>query len=165
MPARFVPIVWLWLGAALLFTAVVAPAAFAVLPSRALAGLLVGRVLPVLFWSGAVVGLVIAASAGGWRRAAALTLLASALGAQWGIAPRIERARQAIGPELERVAADDPRRVAFGRLHGFSVMLLGLGMLAAGAVAVGELFRPGVSPRQGSAVPLRSPASSLPSPR
>ena len=165
MPARFVPIVWLWLGAALLFTAVVAPAAFAVLPSRALAGLMVGRVLPVLFWSGAGVGLVLAASAGGWRRAAALVLLASALGAQWGIAPRIERARADIGPELERVAADDPRRVAFGRLHGFSVMLLGLGMLAAGAIAVGELIRPSVSPRQGPAVPLRSPVSSLPSPR
>ncbi|MDE3217575.1 MAG: DUF4149 domain-containing protein, partial [Gemmatimonadota bacterium] len=41
-----------WLGAAVLLAAAVAPAAFAVLPSRSLAGDLVGRVLPVIFWSG-----------------------------------------------------------------------------------------------------------------
>ena len=45
-----------WLGAGLLFAAVVAPAAFRVLPSRALAGALAGAVLPVLFWTGAAVG-------------------------------------------------------------------------------------------------------------
>ena len=49
-----------WLGAAVLVAAVVAPAAFAVLPTRTLAGALVGRVLPVLFYSGAVVGVVAA---------------------------------------------------------------------------------------------------------
>jgi len=46
-----------WLGAAVLVTTVVAPAAFAVLPSRTLAGALVGRVLPVLFIAGLVVAL------------------------------------------------------------------------------------------------------------
>ena len=50
----------LWLGAALVVGAVVAPAAFAVLPTRTLAGALVGRVLPALFWSGAAVGLLVA---------------------------------------------------------------------------------------------------------
>jgi hypothetical protein len=45
-----------WLGAAVLAATVVAPAAFAVLPTRSLAGALVGRVLPVLFYGGAVVG-------------------------------------------------------------------------------------------------------------
>ena len=39
-----------WLGAAVIVASVVTPAAFAVLPSRALAGALVGRVLPALFW-------------------------------------------------------------------------------------------------------------------
>src|SRR5215213_9270463 len=48
----------LWLGAAIVVAAVVAPAAFAVLPTRTLAGALVGRVLPSIFWSGAVVGRV-----------------------------------------------------------------------------------------------------------
>ena len=165
MSPRLLPLVWLWLGAALLFTAVVAPAAFAVLPTRAMAGLLVGRVLPVLFWSGAVVGLIAAASADGWRRAAAAVLVAASLGAQLGVAPRIDRARDAMGTSLEGVAADDPRRVAFGRLHGISVMLLGLGMVAAAAVAVGGLIQPGVSPRQDRSAELPSPASRLPSPR
>jgi hypothetical protein len=46
-----------WIGAALLMAAAVAPAAFAVLPTRALAGALVGRVLPPVFGGGIVVGL------------------------------------------------------------------------------------------------------------
>ena len=46
-----------WLGAAVLVATVVAPAAFAVLPTRTLAGALVGRVLPVLFIAGLVVAL------------------------------------------------------------------------------------------------------------
>ena len=42
----------------MLLAAVVAPAAFAVLPSRTLAGALVGRVLPTVFIAGIVVALV-----------------------------------------------------------------------------------------------------------
>src|SRR4029077_12340066 len=48
-----------WIGAALLFALVVAPAAFAVLPTRTLAGALVGRVLPVIFYAGVVIGSLI----------------------------------------------------------------------------------------------------------
>ena len=44
-----------WLGAAVLFSSVVAPAAFAALPSRTLAGALVGRVLPAVFFAGIVI--------------------------------------------------------------------------------------------------------------
>jgi Domain of unknown function (DUF4149) len=47
-----------WLGAAVLFAAVVAPALFAALPSRTTAGDVVGRVLPVLLWAGIVVSLI-----------------------------------------------------------------------------------------------------------
>jgi hypothetical protein len=148
MLPRLLPLVWLWLGATLLFTAVVAPAVFAVLPTRALAGLVVGRVLPVLFWSGALVGLVLAVGSDGWRRVAALVLVAATLGAQLGVAPRIERARAALGPSVEDVPSDDPRRAAFGRLHGISVLLLGIGMLGALAIAVGGV--------RGSGVPTRT---------
>ena len=42
----------LWLGAAGFFSAAVAPALFAVLPTRTLAGEVVGRVLPVVFYVG-----------------------------------------------------------------------------------------------------------------
>ena len=48
-----------WLGAAVLFAAVVAPALFAALPTPAAAGDVVGRVLPVLLWGGVVVSLIV----------------------------------------------------------------------------------------------------------
>lgn len=136
---------WLWLGAALLFAVVVAPAAFAVLPTRALAGLLVGRVLPVLFWSGAAVGALLAVGSAGWRRWAALILFLSSLGAQLGVAPRIQHLRAALGPHIEAVAPGDERRVAFGRLHALSVALLGVGMLGAAALAIAPLVAAGLS--------------------
>ncbi len=136
MVTRLAPLLWLWLGAALLFVAVVAPAAFAVLPTRALAGLLVGRVLPTVFWSGAAVGLLMAIAESGWRRYAAVAVLAFALAAQLGISPRIQRLRAELGPNIEEVDASDPRRLAFGRLHAVSVALLGGAMLAAAALAL-----------------------------
>ena len=49
-----------WIGAALITVAVVAPGAFAVLPSRTMAGTMVGRVLPALFISGMVIGILVA---------------------------------------------------------------------------------------------------------
>ncbi|MCC6929546.1 MAG: DUF4149 domain-containing protein [Gemmatimonadaceae bacterium] len=132
-------LLWLWIGAALLFSAVVAPTLFAVLPTRALAGLVVGRVLPVIFWSGVVVGAFALATHSGWRRGAAALILLTALGAQLGVAPRILALRAELGPNIESIARDDPRRVAFGRWHGVSVALLGAGLMAAAAIAIAGL--------------------------
>jgi hypothetical protein len=125
-----------WLGAALLVAAVVAPAAFAVLPSRTLAGALVGRVLPMVFWSGMLVGVAAAALTWTlpwriWRTGAALALIAACAAAQLVIAPRIERIRGQIGGTIDALDPSDPRRQAFGRLHGLSVMCMGVGGLAA----------------------------------
>ncbi|MEO7962353.1 MAG: DUF4149 domain-containing protein [Gemmatimonadaceae bacterium] len=159
MTRRTVPLLWLWLGAAILFVTAVAPAAFAVLPTRAMAGLVVGRILPVLFWSGAIVGILVFATTAGWRRIAAALLVLSSLGAQLGVAPRIERIRAALGPSIEDVPAEDVRRIEFGRLHGLSVMLLGVGMLGAASVAVGGMLRPSVSLRSASGAPLTFPSS------
>jgi Domain of unknown function (DUF4149) len=50
----------LWLGAAGLFVSSVAPAAFAALPTRTLAGAMVGRVLPAVFYAGIAVGIAVA---------------------------------------------------------------------------------------------------------
>ncbi|HEX5971127.1 MAG TPA: DUF4149 domain-containing protein [Gemmatimonadaceae bacterium] len=131
----------LWLGAALIVAAVVAPAAFDVLPTRTLAGALVGRVLPVLFWSGSVIGLVVLWL--GWRvpsavprSVAALVLVASALVAQLVIAPQIERIRARIGGPLEALDPSNPLRQSFGRLHGMSVACLGVGGVAALVILV-----------------------------
>jgi hypothetical protein len=125
-----------WLGAALLVAAVVAPAAFAVLPSRTLAGALVGRVLPMVFWSGMLVGVAAAALTWTlpgriWRTGAALALVAACAAAQLVIAPRIERIRGQIGGTIDALDPSDPRRQAFGRLHGLSVMCMGVGGLVA----------------------------------
>lgn len=127
-----------WLGAVLLFAAVVAPAAFAVLPSRTLAGSLVGRVLPVLFVAGMVVGAVVAVGGMTGRRSVAraaaggVLVLACAI-SHLVIGGRIERLRAEIGPSLEALAPGDARRAAFGRLHAMSVAGLGVGVLAAAA--------------------------------
>ena len=131
----------LWLGAALVVAAVVAPAAFAVLPTRTLAGALVGRVLPWLFWSGAVVGIAVALLSraqphGVARLVSALVLALACLAAQLGVAPRIERVRIAAGGPIDALPRDDVRRAAFGRLHGISVALLGAAALAGAAAIV-----------------------------
>ncbi len=126
-----------WIGAALLFALVVAPAAFAVLPTRTLAGALVGRVLPAIFYAGVVIGSLIVildliGRSGSWGRTAAgaVSALACAV-AQLVVGTRIDRLRAAIGGPLDALALDDPRRVAFGRLHAISVGWLGVAMVAA----------------------------------
>lgn len=141
-----------WIGAALLFTIVVAPAAFSVLPTRTLAGALVGRVLPVIFYAGVVIGSLIVVleligRTGAWGRSAAgaVSALACAL-AQLIVGTKIDRLRAAIGGPLDALAIDDPRRVAFGRLHAISVGWLGLAMVAA-IIALALAVR-AMSPRQ-----------------
>jgi hypothetical protein len=134
-----------WLGAAIVVAAVVAPAAFAVLPTRTLAGALVGRVLPSLFWSGAIVGIVAALLSrdqpgAAARLASACALVLSCVGAQLGVAPRIERVRLAAAGPIDALPRDDVRRVTFGRLHGISVALLGAAAVA-GATAIALTIR------------------------
>ena len=127
-----------WLGAALLFSSVVAPAAFAALPSRTLAGALVGRVLPVVFVAGIVVAAVSLAldRRGGGRQprvrrwALVVTALACAA-AQFIVGPRIERVRRQVDVPIEQLPVSDARRVTFGRLHAVSIAWLGLAMLSA----------------------------------
>lgn len=136
-------LVAMWGGAALLFTAVVAPAAFAVLPQRMLAGAVVGRVLPVVFVS----GMIVAGAAALLRRRSAATrswpwrvgialLFAGCAVAQFAIGPRIQRLRAELPANLEEVPVTDPRRAEFGKLHGVSVAFMGLGMVGA-LVALG----------------------------
>ena len=127
----------LWGGAALLVVTTVAPAAFRVLPTRALAGALVGQVLPAVFVLGIVVAMAsVALAAPGAprmlaRRIGAFGTLIGCLVAQGIIAPKIAALRVLIGPDIEALAATDPLRLAFGRLHGFSVLALGVAMVFA----------------------------------
>lgn len=135
-----------WLGAALLMATTVGQAAFAVLPTRQLAGALVGRVLPVVFLSGIAAGIVahlLAMRAGTkptWvARLGGLALVGGCLVAQFVVAPKIEALRAALPPVIESLPATDPQRHAFGRLHGVSVALLGVAMLGAVATIAASL--------------------------
>lgn len=137
-----------WLGAAVLFSAVMAPAGFAVLPTRTLAGDMVGRVLPVVLYSGIVVGALVVAldtmDAEEWRWstgvvAGAVIAIACAV-AQLVIGRRIEQVRSHITGPVDALPPGDAQRIAFGRLHGISVALLGIAMLAA-AIALIAIAR------------------------
>lgn len=143
-----------WLGAVLLFGAVVAPAAFAVLPTRSLAGALVGRILPSLFMAGLVVGVLVVVSARGaasgraraGRLVAGGVLLVSCAAAQFVVGGRIDRVRADAGGSLDELPADHPIRVTFGRLHGLSVG--GLALAALGGAAALALLVPAPDPRR-----------------
>ncbi|HEV7705781.1 MAG TPA: DUF4149 domain-containing protein [Gemmatimonadaceae bacterium] len=133
-----------WLGAALYFTVVVTRAAFAVLPTRTLAGAFVGQTLPVLFDSGMLVGAVLVAAALLSPPCAArtasfaggITIAALTAVARFVILARIARLRLSMPAAIDSLPIDDPSRRAFGQLHALSVGALGLAMLAGIVVAV-----------------------------
>jgi hypothetical protein len=133
-----------WLGAAVFFSSAVAPAAFAAVPARELAGAVVSRTLAVVNTGGAVVGLLLLLSlpldrGARSRRAsvgeAASLLLLAALCAvgQWIITARMQSLRAQIGRPIDELAAADPLRVAFNSLHVYSVWALVAAMLAGAA--------------------------------
>jgi hypothetical protein len=133
-----------WLGAALYFSVVVTRAAFAVLPSRTMAGVLVGQTLPVLFDTGILVGACLVAlalrSGAGAVRATSLVggavIAALTALARFVILARIARLRLSMSAAVDSLAVTDPARRAFGQLHALSVGALGLAMLTGIVVAV-----------------------------
>jgi hypothetical protein len=133
-----------WLGASFYFTVVVTRAAFAVLPTRALAGALVGQTLPVLFDTGMLIGAFLAVTA--WRSPAGAARTASLVGgiavttiaavARFFILARIARLRLTMPAAIDSLPLGDPARRAFGQLHAMSVGALGLAMLSGIVVVV-----------------------------
>ena len=136
----------LWLGAAMFFSAVVAPATFAVLRAYLIpnageiAGTIVNRNLAVVNTSGFVIGLMLLLSALIQRRIRSLFLLelisltvvviATGIG-QWLIAAKLHSLRMALSVPIDQIQAADPRRIAFDRLHAYSVTALSIAMIAA----------------------------------
>jgi hypothetical protein len=133
-----------WLGAALYFSLVVTRAAFAVLPSRTLAGALVGQTLPMLYDSGMLVGALLVGAAllslSGTARTFSLvggaTIFILTALARFVILARIARLRLSLPAAIESLPIDDPSRRAFGQLHAMSVGALGLAMLVGVIVAI-----------------------------
>lgn len=56
--------------------------------------------------------------------------LATGVG-HWLIAARMRALRAAMELPIDQIAASDPRRIEFSSLHGYSVNVLGLAMIAA----------------------------------
>jgi len=143
-----------WLGAALITVATVAPAAFAVLPSGTLAGALVGRVLPPLFIAGIALAVAVTWLAGpprtrgpaGRASIAAIVVAVSCGIAQFVITPKLDGVRATIGGPVEALSGSDPRRVAFGALHGYNVG--GLGLAMAGAFVCLAFLASAIQPRR-----------------
>ena len=145
-----------WIGVAVFVAAVIAPAAFAVLPTRALAGALVGQALPVLFVSGIVVAAVVITLHANAARAAASGGLVLLCGNAFAlmIENRLHALLVSIGAPIDSIAITDPRRMAFGRMHGVSVLLMGIAVLGASVALVVLMRHASVEPA--APVPSRS---------
>ncbi|MGD9562092.1 MAG: DUF4149 domain-containing protein [Pyrinomonadaceae bacterium] len=131
----------LWLGAAIFFIGV-AQSSFAVLPTRELAGSVVGRTLMILNISGVVIGLILLVSSllvqkGSnrillWTERILLVIVTAACAVgQFVIALWLQFTRAQMGKPVDELAADDPLRVQFNSLHMYSEWVLMAGMLAA----------------------------------
>ncbi len=134
-------LVALWLGAACFFIAV-AQSAFAVLPSRELAGSVVSRTLMVLNLSGLVLGSILLLTSfikqseinrfRIWaERFLLLILVAACAVGQFVIGLWLSFIRAQIGRPIDEVAANDPLKIQFNTLHQYSVWVLMAGMIAA----------------------------------
>lgn len=137
----------LWLGAAIFFAAVVAPSLFGVLRganlanANEIAGTIVARLLATINHGGFEIGLFLIVtgyfmtrSESRLRRFAemiSLAIMAIMTGVgQWVIAARMSALRAAMQGHIEQIVLDDPRRVAFDSLHGYSVAVMGVAMVA-----------------------------------
>lgn len=138
-------ILGLWLGAMAYFSFVVAPSAFAVLPLPQLAGALVSRTLGLLEIIGIALGallmviLIFSKERGGkiflFELVTLALMTASVLVSHFVVSARMHQMRLTLG-EISLLAASDPARVAFDRLHQYSVWLMGFNILAAIALII-----------------------------
>jgi hypothetical protein len=118
----------LWLGGVMFFP-VVAATAFSSLPDTHAAGTIVGKCLRILHYEGLFAGtaLVVLLLAAQRVRAYtrnmalaivfALVMLGLTAFSQFWIIPKMEGYRLAAGGAIDAVAATDPNRMEFNRLH------------------------------------------------
>ena len=142
-----------WVGGVIFLSFAEAPTAFSVLPSRHLAGTVVGRSLTILHWMGLISGIVYLASSLAYNQIArgtpqalaarhvliGLMLVLTAV-SQFGITPRMAALRTSF-VEIDQVPPDDPGRVEFNKLHQWSERMEG-GVLLLGLVVVYLTARP-----------------------
>lgn len=137
----------MWLGAAIFFSAAVAPALFKVLRGAGLvngnelAGSVVSHLLSIVNKGGfeiALFLLVTAFFANKNRRRIAfvaevlsfaiMTIMTGA--GHWIISARMAMLRAAVAVPIDQLAVTDPRRAAFDSLHRYSVIFMSVAMVA-----------------------------------
>ena len=152
MIARFVHSIWLGSG---VFLILAAQAAFRAAPNSTVAADLVGAMLGR--WHYIALAAPIALLALEWRRARSAVLIVIFAGvvlaaAQAMVDLRIRSIRASSAIPMSDLSRQDPLRRQFGRLHGFSMLLLLMQVIAAG-VALGI-----------DSVPVRPPSPAPPAP-
>ena len=137
-------ILGLWLGAMAFFSFVVAPSAFAVLQQQQLAGALVSRTLGALEIIGIIAGAILIAllffskerdRAFLYELIALALMTVSMLVSHFVVSRRMHDLRMNLG-EIAQLAANNPARIEFDRLHQYSVWLMGFDILGAIALIV-----------------------------
>lgn len=134
-------LIGLWLGSACFFIAV-AQSAFAVLPTRELAGAVVSRTLLILNVGGLILGAILLLTSFVkqvnvnqfrlWtERFLLLVVTATCAVGQFVIGLWLSYIRAQIGRPIDEVAADDPLKIQFNTLHEYSIWILTAGMIAA----------------------------------
>ena len=135
-----------WIGGITFLAFIEAPTVFTsgLLPTRQLAGSIVGRSLDLLHTTAIVSGFVFLIASAlyyrmtmgnprpmAWRHLLVVAMLVLTMISQFAISPRMHALRAQAG-EIDSLAADSAVRVEFDRLHGWSerfesaVLLLGL---------------------------------------
>ncbi|HLG12978.1 MAG TPA: DUF4149 domain-containing protein [Blastocatellia bacterium] len=132
-----------WLGSMLFFSFAVAPSAFAALPSRHLAGLIVASTLKKVEFIGLAAGAALLlmqlarwkSHRGGSRAKTArlmlLVVMAAAAGlSRFWVSPAMNSIRESMGGGIDDLPLTDPTRVHFNDLHQYSVSLMATAILA-----------------------------------
>ena len=137
-----------WLGLAIYFSAVVAPSAFGVLRSFDLAnageiaGTIVSRALSAVNKSGLLLSLFLLVTSLAVKKCYGrapfilqnvllIVIAISTAAGEWVIAAKMRGLRAAMRGHIDQVPLNDPNRIAFAALHGYSVAALGVAMIAA----------------------------------
>src|SRR5947207_1697963 len=125
------------------FSFAVAPSAFAVLPTRELAGAVVTSMIGKVEVLGLVIGpLLILIQTASWRARHSsvlnkrlrviliLIMIAAAALSRFWISQRMVSLRAEMGGHIDEVAVTDPMRLQFNDLHQYSVALMSMAMIA-----------------------------------
>jgi hypothetical protein len=136
-------VIAVWLGSMIFFSFAVAPSAFAVLPTRELAGAMVTSTIGKVEVLGLVIGpLLILIQVASWRARHTSTLnrmlqvllilgmIAAAALSRFWISPQMVSLRAAMGGHIDDVPLGDPLRMQFNNLHQYSVALMSTAMIA-----------------------------------